>query len=206
LLRPQWNSWLVKGGYSITAYGGLLTLLGVATWFGWDAIIFPVQWITAIVAVIVAIYTAFLFAQAKGRDFWQSPTLSIHMLVHSFMAGAAAFALINLFVESTVNWSSFLNYVLLAGIGVNLFTIMIEMMTTHPTEDAKRTVDMILKGRYRNLFWFGVIVIGNVLPFVLLFFSGLNPMVLATAGVLVLIGIYITEHIWVEAPQRIPLS
>ena len=36
LLRPHWGSWLVKGGYSITAYGGLLTLIGLATWFGWN--------------------------------------------------------------------------------------------------------------------------------------------------------------------------
>jgi hypothetical protein len=28
----------------------------------------------------------------------------------------------------------------------------------------------------------------------------------ASAGVLVLIGIYITEYIWVRAPQLIPLS
>jgi len=26
------------------------------------------------------------------------------------------------------------------------------------------------------------------------------------AGVLVLIGVYVTDHIWVHAPQRIPLS
>ena len=206
LLRPHWNSWLVKGGYSITAYGGLLTLLGVGTWLGWNSILAPVQWITAVVAVIVAVYTAFLFAQAKGRDFWQSPTLSIHMLVHSFMAGAASFAIINLFVESGTDWTSFLKTVLFASVGVNLFTILIEMMTTHPTQDAKRTVDMILKGRYKNAFWFGAIVLGNILPVVLLIFSAGNPIMLALAGVFVLIGIYITEHIWVEAPQRIPLS
>ena len=206
LLRPHWNSWLVKGGYSISVYGGLLTLLGVATWLGWNQIIVPTQWLTAIVAVVVAVYTAFLFAQAKGRDFWQSPTLSIHMLVHSFMAGAASFGIINLFVESGNDWSIYLNFVLFAGIGINLFTILIEMMTTHPTKDAKLTVEMILKGRYRNAFWFGTIILGNILPLFMLVFSGLNPMVLALAGIFVLIGIYITEHIWVEAPQRIPLS
>jgi len=206
LLRPQWGSWLVKGGYSITAYGGLLTLLGAATWFEWSAIILPVQWITAVVAIIVAVYTAFLFAQAKGRDFWQSPTLCIHMLVHSFMAGAAAFALINLFVESGSDWTAFLKYVIFVGVGVNLFTILIEMTITHPTEDAKRTVDMILHGRYRNSFWFGAIITGNILPVVLLLTTSGNPMMLALAGIFILIGIYITEHIWIEAPQRIPLS
>ena len=27
LLRPHWKSWLVRGGYTITVYGGLLTLM-----------------------------------------------------------------------------------------------------------------------------------------------------------------------------------
>ena len=206
LLRPQWNSWLVKGGYSISAYGGLLTILAVATWFGWTSIGAPVMWITAVVAVIVAIYTAFLFAQAKGRDFWQSPTLSIHMLVHSFMAGAAVFGIISLFIQSGSNWLPFLKMVMIVGIAVNLFTMLIELTTTHPTKDAKTTVSMITKGIYKNKFWGGVLIFGNLIPLLILFFAGTSATILAIAGVIILIGIYLTEDIWVEAPQRIPLS
>ena len=33
LLRPQWNSWLVKGGYNITIFGLLATIWGVTTYF-----------------------------------------------------------------------------------------------------------------------------------------------------------------------------
>ena len=86
----------------------------------------------------------------------------------------------------------------------NLVVMSVEMITTHPTLDAKRTVDLILKGPYRNRFWFGVILIGNLIP--LLLAGWLGASALAIASILVLIGIYITEQIWVEAPQRIPLS
>ncbi|MCR9290020.1 MAG: polysulfide reductase NrfD [Bacteroidetes bacterium] len=206
LLRPQWNSWLVKGGYSITIFGGLLTLWGASMWFGWAGLENIIMWGTAIFAAITAVYTAFLFAQAKGRDFWQSPTLAIHMLVHSFMAGAAVFMLIGTFVENSMDWMNLLRIVLISGIVVNLFTIAIELITTHPTEEAKRTVDMIVSGRYKNSFWGGVIVFGNVIPLALLYFGGMNGMLMAVAGLIVLIGIYLTEKIWVEAPQRIPLS
>ncbi len=206
LLRPQWGSWLVKGGYAITIYGGLLTLLGAAAWFDWATIFTPVMWITAITAVVVAIYTAFLFAQAKGRDFWQSPTLAIHMLVHSLLAGAAIFGILSLFVENGNNWLPFLKNVLLVGLVVNLFTMLMELTMTHPTEDAKRTVDMILKGRYKNKFWLGVLILGNVIPLLVLFLGGGSAMILAIAGAMVLLGIWFTEDIWVEAPQRIPLS
>ncbi len=206
LFRPQWNSWLTKGGYAITAYGGLLTLLAIIAWFEWTSIEMPIMWITAFIAILVAIYTAFLFAQAKGRDFWQSPTLSMHMLIHSFLAGAAIFSILSVFVESGESWLPYLKNVMIVGLIVNLFTMLIELVTTHPTDDAKRTVDMILKGRYKNKFWFGVLLFGNIIPLLVLFFGGTEALILAVAGTILLIGIYITEDIWVEAPQRIPLS
>ncbi len=206
LLRPQWNSWLVRGGYAITAFGGLLTLLALATWQDWARIITPLMWATAIAAVVVAVYTAFLFAQAKGRDFWQSPTMSLHMLVHSLLAGAALFGVLSLFVESGANWLPYLKNVLMMGIGINLATMLIELTITHPTQDAKRTVDSIVKGRYRRLFWGGVLLAGNILPYVILMLGQPGAATLMLVGILVLVGIYLAEHIWVEAPQRLPLS
>lgn len=206
LLRPHWGSWLVKGGYSITVYGGLLALMAVALYLGWDAIKPIVGGITALLAVVVAVYTSFLFAQAKGRDFWQSPTLALHMLVHSLMAGAAAFTIVALFTEVSTAWVDYLKYMLYGTIGFNLLVLFFELTTTHPTVDAKRTVHMITKGRYASRFYGGSIVVGNVLPVVLLAISNGNPVMLALAGAAVLIGIYFTEQIWVEAPQRIPLT
>ncbi|NNE29425.1 MAG: polysulfide reductase NrfD [Saprospiraceae bacterium] len=204
LLRPHFGSWLVKGGYSITVYGGLLTLLGLATWFNWEMLITPVFIAAALVSIIVAIYTAFLFGQAKGRDFWQSPLLSIHMLVHSFMAGAAMFILLDWLGILDLNWAPFLKMTLLVSLVINLFTMVIELTTTHPTKDAKLVVNMITKGRYKHRFWLGVLIVGNLLPIVLLLGGG--PAVLSgIVAILVLIGIYLTEHIWVEAPQRVSL-
>lgn len=206
LLRPHWGSWLVKGGYSITVFGGLLALLAVAKYFDWTLVFDVALYVTGLVAVIVAIYTAFLFAQAKGRDFWQSPTLTIHMLVHSFMAGASAFLIIGFIMgNGDAVWTQYLSKVLLIGVLINVLTMLVEMTMTHPTKDAKITVHSIVKGRYSNLFWGGVIVLGNIIPIVLLGL-GVSPIFTIAAAVLVLIGIYITEHIWVEAPQRIPLS
>ncbi len=206
LLRPQWGSWLVKGGYTITAYGGLLTLFMLVLFFQWSGVLAVVRWLTAIFAVITAIYTAFLFAQAKGRDFWQSPSLALHMLVHAFMAGGATYAIFGLFMENGAAWLPYLRDVMLVSIIANLATLFFEMATPHPTQDAKRVVQMILRGRYRNAFLGGAILLGNVLPLLLLFAAGSQPWVLAVAGLAVLTGIFFTEKIWVEAPQRIQLS
>ena len=126
------------------------------------------------------------------------------MLVHSFMAGAAALAIATFFLGKFEITADYLGMVMLTGIGINLLTIIVELVMKHPTEDAELTVEMITKGRYSRLFWFGAIVMGNLLPFALLIYGG-NELMLA-ASVLVLAGILITEKIWVEAPQRIPLN
>ena len=164
----------------------------------------PLLWLTAFFAVILAIYTAFLFAQAKGRDFWQSPTLPLHMLVHSFMAGAAVFSLLAV-ITGGEDWMAILKNTIIIAIIVNLFTVLTELSITHPTTSAKAVVKMITKGRYRNMFWMGTILFGNVLPLLFMFFlSGM--IALSFASVLIIVGIYLTEKIWVEAPQRIPLA
>ncbi len=204
LLRPQWSSWLVRGGYTITLFGLLVTLWGVNTWFNLGIPEKPLLYSTAVFAVLLAIYTAFLFAQAKGRDFWQSPSLVLHMLVHSIMAGAAGFAIVSLIMGEEA-WMSILGMVLIISILINLFTIITELTITHPSTSAHKVVTMITKGRYRNLFWIAVIFVGNILPLVILLIEP-NSTLLVVTAILVLFGIYATEKIWVEAPQRIPLA
>ena len=204
LLRPQWKSWLPRGGYAITFFGGLMALSLLLLYQGQT--VAWVQWLMAGFAILVAVYTAFLFAQAKGRDFWQSPTLPIHMLVHALMAGAAAFALVNLFTGAEAGWTQFLITFLMITIGLNIVVLVSELATPHPTHDTHRVVTMILKGSYQKRFWIGTVLLGNLLPLGLLYFGEGSTIGFAIAGILVLGGIYITEHIWVEAPQRIPLS
>lgn len=204
LFRPQWDSWLVRGGYAISVYGGLLTLFAAAHFFNWTTVATVILWVGAASAVLVAVYTAFLFAQAKGRDFWQSPTLVLHMLVHSFMAGASLFALTNLVFGTSTDWTAYLNLIIYAAVGVNLFILLIELTMTHPTDDAKRVAHEITGGRYKNMFWLGTVLTGNILPLILIFIGG--SILMALAGALILIGIYFTEKIWIEAPQRIQLT
>ncbi len=204
LLRPQWNSWLVKGGYTITVFGLLVTIWAAVTLFEWTVPEKPLLWVTAGFAVLLAVYTAFLFSQAKGRDFWQSPMLVLHMLVHSFMAGSAVFIILSSLSEM-MNWQNLLPTILLIALLVNLFTLIAEITVSHPTTAAKTTVKMITHGRYSRSFWLGTVLLGNILPLVLLVFS-LGTIGLIIASILVLLGIYITEKIWVEAPQRVPLA
>jgi len=205
LLRPQWSSWLTKGGYAITVFGGLLTLLAVSNWMDWTLVYEVSFWGAGLCAFVVAIYTAFLFGQAKGRDFWQSPALSLHMIIHSLMAGGAILSIWNVISPVGPDLMFHFYMTMMVGIFLNLLVLFIELYSTHPTESSKRVVGMIVSGQYKQLFWGGTVLLGNIVPFALLWFVD-GALAQLAASVLVLAGIYITEHIWVEAPQRLPLS
>jgi len=195
LLRPQWKSWLVRGAYIITGFGGLVSLklldnyleLGL-TWL----------WIPGLVfAGLGAVYTAFLFNQARARDLWQTPIQSaIHMLVHAIMAGSVVMIII------APDSSQWMINILLWGIVANMFIFAKEILIPHDTPDAKKAIHLMTKGYYSKYFWVGI-VMGSLIPIVVL--NAFSSMSLIAGG-LALVGIYLTEFVRIRVPQMIPLS
>ncbi len=204
LLRPQWKSWLSRGAYIITAYGAVLTFWLIASFLGYEKILKFIEPVGLVLALLTAVYTAFLFAQAKGRDFWQSPMLGLHMIIHSIMAGFAVFQIAGFFYKVNIGFTMVLNFLTIAVLVFHLIILAIELTTTHTTEDAHKTVKSITHGEFSRKFWLGMIFVGNTLPLFLLLVG--QPLVFAAAGILILIGLWFAEDIWVKAPQRIPLS
>ena len=204
LLRPQWKSWLVRGAYIIVFYSLLLILWMIAKLLDIYWVQAALPWPGIALAAATAGYTALLFAQAKGRDFWQSPMLMIHMLVHAIMAGTSVFCLAFLAMEELTSWMVFMRATLLGGILLNLLTIALELGTPHPSEDAQKTVALIVRGPFRRHFWMGTVLVGNLIPLCLLWWGGVPA--LAAAGTLTLIGLYLAQDTWIRAPQLIPLS
>jgi Fe-S-cluster-containing dehydrogenase component/formate-dependent nitrite reductase membrane component NrfD len=181
LTRPQWRSWLVRGAYVITAYGLLLSL-EIALAFLGRAPGTALNLFTLLAAAGTAVYTAFLFGQSKGRDYWQSSLLAPHLIVQALCAGAALFA---------PDWLRLL-------LPLNGLVIATEVWGRHPTEDGRRAAHLI-ENDLR--FTAGVLLIGHVVPLLVLWFT---PRLDAVAGSLTLAGLLIWEHLYVQAPQRIP--
>jgi Fe-S-cluster-containing dehydrogenase component/formate-dependent nitrite reductase membrane component NrfD len=204
LLRPQWRSWLTRGSYIITAYGLVLTAWWVAVFFKQFHWLNTIEWLGLVPALMTAVYTAFLFAQAKGRDFWQSPMLSIHMVLHSLIAGGAAIIISDMYFEWNTAWMAPTKALTALFMILNLVATTIELTTTHSTHDAATVAKTITRGQFSRQFWLGTIFFGNIVPLGL-FFTG-SDLAFALAGTLILTGLYIGEHIWVKAPQLVPLS
>lgn len=201
LLRPQWRSWLVRGAYGLTGFGAVLSLWLVATLAGVDWLANVLLWPGAILAVFSAVYTAFLFAQAKGRDFWQNPLLSVHLLAHALLAGAAVWLVVE--VVSGGEAAS-PRLVLIATLIFSLVAVFAELWTAHPTNDARLAMNWILGRRMGRWFWYGGVGVGHVLPLFLLAI-GFGPFGVI-AALAALAGMAVIEWLWVMAPQHVPLS
>ena len=195
LLRPQWKSWLVRGAYIITGFGGLVFLKLLDNYFklGFDWL-----WIPGVIfAGLGAIYTAFLFNQARARDLWQTPIQSaIHMLVHAVMAGSVIMMII------APDSSQWMVNILFWGIVANMIIIAKEILLPHDTPDTKKAIELMTKGYYSKYFWVGIVV-GSLLPIAIL---NTVPGLSIIAGGLALIGIYLTEFVRIRVPQMITLS
>ncbi len=185
LTRPQWSSWLVKGAYVISAYGALLAVELAFALAGRPlplrAVVAP---LTLLLGAGTAVYTAFLFGQAKGRDLWQSPLLAPHLLVQALLAGAALFE---------PGWLVFL-------LPLHGLLVAAEVFARHPTEDARRAARLIQEDpRFTGL----VLTAGHLVPLVLLWSL---PGWTWLASALSLVGLFVWEHLYVQAPQQVPLA
>ena len=155
-------------------------------------------WIPGVIfAGLGAIYTAFLFNQARARDLWQTPIQSaIHMLVHAVMAGSVVMMII------APDSSQWMVSILFWGSVANMIIIAKEILLPHDTPDTKKAIELMTKGYYSKYFWVGIVV-GSLLPIAIL---NTVPGLSIIAGGLALVGIYLTEFVRIRVPQMIPLS
>src|SRR4051794_20761999 len=213
LLRPQWQSWLVRGAYIITAYGAVLTVWLAASIFGSRMIADALLWPGVVLATLTAVYTAFLFAQAKGRDLWQNPMFSMHLLAHAVLGAGATWLLVDVVAGRVPQWSA----TMLGGaVGFSLIALLAECFTVPPTDDARRAIHMILGKPMGGWFRGAGVLAGHIVPLLLLatpvaeFLRNSHSAVIncptALAAILALAGMGVIEWLWVSVPQRIPLS
>jgi formate-dependent nitrite reductase membrane component NrfD len=200
MTRPQWRSWLTRGAYTMWAYSILLTIVFLIAVFRGRPPNSLLS-LTAVVGAAVALYSAFLFNQAKGRDLWQSPVLPLHRLAHALVAGAAMLILLARVTSSLESLEPTLLRVFAAGLALNLLALGAEFNSRHPTEDGEAAARLILTGRFKIHFWLGVFILGNLIPVIFLTQGWSLP-----AALLALLGLAIFDEVFVRAGQSIPLS
>lgn len=193
LLRPQWRSWLTRGAFILIGFGAALSFCLL---FGW-ILPYPGLFDYSFYAAVAlgfgsAVYSAFLFGQAKGRDFWQSPLFSVHLIVMALLAGSAA-------VACADDTAPAVRGILTASLILHTLVMLFDLSSAHSTEDGKISARSVYDNNI--LFWAGAVFLGIGIPLFLLALDIAGP-----AGAAALIGLLIYERIWVRAGQIVPLS
>jgi ferredoxin len=193
--RPQWRSWLVKGAFVIAGYSIVLALHFILSLAGGKSAQLWLLPAGVPLGVLTAVYTAYLFAQAKARDLWQSPLLPPHLLVQSLLLGSAALMPFALWLQPWFVPS--LAWTLGVTSLIHLLMVWGEVSLTHPTAHAALAVREMTRGRFAAFFWAGI---------VLTLASVFAPWLGVAAAPLALVGLALHEHAYVQAGQSVPLA
>ncbi|NNF06410.1 MAG: polysulfide reductase NrfD, partial [Candidatus Eisenbacteria bacterium] len=221
IFKPQWKSWLTRGAYVLILFSLSLTAWTLRHFLihfelvdpsFMSALEQPLLIAGAILGFFTAVYTAFLFAQAEGRDLWQAPLLWVHLAVQAVMLGSGVLLLMGWYEGSASDLATLGRQVFLGSLLINvLLNIFGEIGLRPHTEEAKRAAHIMRRGRYAPAFWLGGIVLGGILPALLVLGFSIFPEVIhgmvLTLGVLCsMIGLYAYEYAFVMAPQHVPNS
>jgi Fe-S-cluster-containing dehydrogenase component/formate-dependent nitrite reductase membrane component NrfD len=193
--RPQWRSWLVRGAMLIGAYTVVLVLHFLASLLGrrpvHDVLIVP----GLPIAVMAAVYTAYLYAQAKARDLWQNPLLPPQLLVQALLGGAAV--LLPVAARCYPTAVAPLAWTTAAVTLAHLLFVWGEATLAHPTAHARLAAWEMRRGHYSPYFWGGVLLTASGLA---------APWLGPAAAFPLLLGLLAYEHGYVQAAQRVPLA
>ncbi|HXT64347.1 MAG TPA: NrfD/PsrC family molybdoenzyme membrane anchor subunit [Pyrinomonadaceae bacterium] len=215
--RAQWRSWLVKGAFIIAGYSAVLALHFVASIAGTTSI---QRWLMIAgipLSLLTAVYTAYLFAQAKARDLWQNPLLPPHLLVQALSLGSASLLVVAAFENARPRalgiydpfavMVSLLFWILAITTVLHLLMAWGEVSLTHSTAHSRVAIWEMMRGRYKHSFWLGVAAsIFSVFFCALAIFDYASTSVALPAALLALIGMMLYEHAYVQAGQSVPLA
>jgi Ni/Fe-hydrogenase subunit HybB-like protein len=206
--RPQWRSWLVKGAFIIAGYTLVLLLHFIASWVGSTSFQSWLMIAGIPLSILTAVYTAYLFAQAKARDMWQNPLLPPQLLT---LAGFGDWirpdtGLLYTFPPRRLETNDLISLLAVTSL-VHLLMVWGEVSLTHPTAHARLAIHEMVHGRYRNDFWIGTLLsfLGGLLPFLAL--AGLVSNSVGAGGApLALVGLMLFESAYVQSGQSVPLA
>ncbi|MGE5264189.1 MAG: 4Fe-4S dicluster domain-containing protein [Acidobacteriota bacterium] len=218
VFRPQKRSWLAIGAFILMGF-----TVSAGVWFLASAgqldavrsrVSLPLDWLqltrtilnfpAALLAILSAIYSAFLFSQAEGRDLWQSPLLPLNLFLHATAAGTAVLLILSALMNLPI---SALLPTLAAALGFLLATQLLgDFAVLHSTTNAHQGHYLMTHGRYGRLFWSGIFAQALGLGLALVAIVLVSLPLGALGGIFALAGLLAVEHAWVQAGQLVPNS
>jgi molybdopterin-containing oxidoreductase family membrane subunit len=192
ILSPNFGSMFVWDFYAL-ALSVVLALvylyLGpVGKWLPWAA---------AIVAAAVVIVEGWILSSSAATVMWHSALVPVIFLLEGLVTALALIVLAN--GKAAVGR---ILAVLLVGV---LALTLIELFTLTNAGEPEQVagVGLLLGGSLAVYYW-GQLLLGLVLPFVLLVWAGKNRSAVMAAAILAIIGVFVAKMVLLVAGQALP--
>ena len=176
------TSWISRGVLLVSGFAGLsglhLLILSVPSLAAISGLSAVVGVIGSVFGLGVILYTAFLLAANRPVALWSTPLLPLAFLASAMYSGFLLVMLLatlkgGLAMETPLKCLAYTTVLLALA---NLFIVISMIQGSHRTQEARESAQLILKGSLSTMFWWGVIVVGLLMPMV---FEVIN---LATSG------------------------
>jgi len=207
VLKPK-TSWLARGFIFLALFIGFGVIeLVLSYWLPGTAWEVAFKILAGVMAVLVATYTGFVMNYINGIPFWNSgllPLLFLSFSILSGLAGAMAIGLFGAHVDIPAAVVG-MRWLLVA----NAFFIAIYFWSaTYMGPTGKRSVKELVQGRLAPVLWFGVVLVGTLIPFGMSlqnYAGGLSVSPLIMAASCVLIGVFSFNYCILKGALYTPL-
>ena len=205
---PHFTSMVNIGSWFINLYGAVLVLSLYAVYKQDDSLFSKLIIPGTVMAFLTQIYTAGLLAQANAREVWQAPTEVAQLLLSAALAGSAFYLIVG---RNSLNNEEKRSLGYILGLSALIsFTIFMSEVIFAPqkSEEAAFVINLVTHGELSTMFM-SAMVLAFIVPMILVFLGrkSENPGgMLTLASFVALVGLWLAKHVWLIAPQMIPLS
>lgn len=191
----SWGVWFLNIFFVLSVINAWLALKGNESK--------SVAWAGGPFAILVGTYTGVLLSQSVGNAFWHSAFVPVLFLNSGLLTGIAATAMLSgrhQSEELSAKLAKIIGWLVVVELGL----ILVELFAL--LNGGARSVEVanaLLGGKFGFLFLGVEIMLGSLIPLVILFRKKVNSAALATASILVLIGVFVMRYVIVIGGQTI---
>lgn len=194
------TSWISRGVIIVTLFLVFAGIHWIVTVFNLSITLGRLLSVPAIILGFgVMMYTGYLLAANRPIALWSNPLTPMVFLLNALYSGILATILVSaLFVQGAIDQINTLGLHAVAGGAIMIFVLVFYVSATHRVPEGRAAVEMMISGTAATMFWFGVVIVGLLIPLVLELFATQmeNPVMLhILAAIAGLIGMLLLRHV-----------
>jgi molybdopterin-containing oxidoreductase family membrane subunit len=205
--------------WNVVLYSGMFSLTAIYLWTMMERRMNPLSKAAGLAVFawrfILTTGTGLIFAFLVARQAYGTAILPPMFIVLSFAWGLAVFHVVQTVIyawnEKTIDPEILRRKKNLLGVFVigSLYLVAAYHLTNlyFAHESAFESFVLLDGGVFPNLFWWGYIVVGSLLPLALIYLPGMNkPKWVMTASLLVILGAFALLYVFIIGGQAYPLD